>query len=357
MAFLRRRRPATRPRRRAARPALPKPAYRKRAPARRSRPLRSAGVLRVKGGGVTSSAITVPVTVKGNSYKQAKVMKMIGSPNVLTVQDSYYSVAAQNKQDNSNWVHMDVKTLQQIRSYIQPLTVASNSLPTRYILETYSSEFLMTNVCNAPIEVDIWDLCVKRDLAPSSTYTTGLGTYNLTGDPDSYWTTGSLIAQGIAPGGGSGSVYPSNIFGSTPYDSQLFRDHFAVKRHTVLSLPQGAVHRHVVTAKPGYVVTDAIIQQSSQGAIAGLTSFTLFSVKGYPSSGTANPPTEPPSTATAITQASLSIVQTKRYKYTWTPDFTNSVNVFGTLVGIDPETIMNIGSGEPQPWEDTVNTI
>lgn len=355
MAYLRRRRAPARPRRRLARPAMAKPSVPRRRLARRARPVRSAGVLRVKGGGVTSSALTLPTTARSSGSKQAKVMKMIGSPNVLTLQESYYGIANQGSQDNSSWAHIPVTTLQVIRSQIQPLTVASNSLPTRYILESYSSEFLMTNSCSAPIEVDMWDVCVKKDLAASSTYTTGLGVYNLTGDPDSYWSTGALIAQGIAPGGGSGATYPSEYIGSTPYDSQLFRDHFTVKRHTVLSLPQGAVHRHVVNLKPNFVVTDAVVQQNTQGAIAGLTCFTLFSVKGFPTAGFVSPATDPPKAVSTTTQASLSVVQTRRYKYTWTPDFTNSVNVVYSLPIINPESILNVGSGDVADWADTVN--
>jgi len=348
MAFPRRPR-ARRAAPRRARVAAPATAKPKRAV--RSRPLRRArvaptAITRIRGGGVTSASTFMPTSVR-TSPSVVRGIKMIGSPNIYMNQNSFNLSTAPGLQAAWSAAHMAVPLLQVVRNDITDITASpAGGLPIRYVVESYQSLLTMTNSSNTPIEVDIYDLTLKRDLSQTGTYTTSLGTYQLTPAPDALWSTGVRLGAGQQPFPNPTEV--SQVIGSSPFDSQLFRDFFHVKKRTMVSLPQGAVHRHQVLAKPSYLVQDSFLQNSVANGILGLTGFTMFVVRGYPSTGTEQQ--EPPVPFTTTTPASLSIVQTIRVKYSWSQDFSNSIYWKNNLPAFQPP-ILNIGSGAVDAYD------
>ena len=205
----------------------------------------------------------------------------------------------------------------------------------------------MTNTSTAPVQVELYDIYVKRDLPASYVYSIP-GTsevFPLYPDPARYWQVGAANSSGTPAGNLGGPADPSLHYGASPFDSQLFKEYFGVSKRTIVMLPQGAVHRHVSLQKPSYLVTDAM-SVSNVAAVTGLAHFTMYVIKGFPSSGKDS--ADPPISHTSTTIPQVSFVQSRRYKYTWCSDATQTLQNENKLYGNsgwEPENI-NIGSGE-----------
>lgn len=329
MPFPARRRAPVRPRRRRARPAMAgkKP--------RRSAPRRSASrvaATRVTGGGVTAGSVFMPTAKTHANPTVARYIKMSGSPNIYSDQESAVLASKPNEQSSHSWSHLNVSRLKAIRNLI---TVTDR--PVRYVVSEYQSIFTITNGTTAPMELDVYDITLKRDTLQSQ-YTTSLGTYALGPYPDLYWKIGSQIQSNIAPAGSQ----PADYLGTSPFDTDLFRQYFNVKKRSVITLPQGAIHRHAVLQKPNFVVTDALLLNYNLTDIMGLSSFTMFVQRGFPTgdltSGTLL-------SGGALLNSGIALVRTLRVKYHWVDDINNSLYANQSLAG-EFNDVINIGSGQ-----------
>jgi len=331
--------------RRAAR--KPRRAARKPARVARRRPVRKMGSRRVVGlsnGVASSSSVMLPTQRKLLHAKVARQIAVVGASNQYIINTAGQLNALLNTQAFTTYGHISNFLMNQIRSQITTLNT-----PVRYVLESYQSVFTFTNTTNAPIEVDIYDICCKRQVLGESAYTTSLGTYPLNGFPDSYWVTGSLVQQDLPPGSTAGSW---KVPGASPFDSQLFKEYFVVKKRTFVTLPLGATHRHAVLQKPNCLVTDAILKNIEFSGEPGLATWTMFVMRGYPGGSGVGGPSEPPvpPAGPLITDSQLNIMQATRVTYTWASDIADKTFVQNNLINGGPYKIMNVASGLPEPW-------
>ena len=331
-----RRRPAKKPSRAPRSNLASKPRMgRKRAarPARRA--IAPVQRLHTVGGVVSASYKKQYQSHRGAHQSLAKQIKTIGQPNTYQLQSYLTKPVAAGRQDLFSFQHVGFPDIGSIRAHI----VAAVSVPIRFVLENYISEMTYTNTSTAPLEMEIYDVSVKRDVLAVWNYVAAGGnTYSVSPVPESYWGTGALLGAGL-PAGTLTANNPAYWLGSSPFDSQLFKEYFNVTKRTIVNMPQGATHRHVVTQALNYVVTDALAINPLESAVAGLTTFTLMRINGYPSVDSTS---TDPSTTTMRTQ--ISAVQSKRYKYTWVQDLTTSIYATQSLPQVEPQ-VLNVGAG------------
>jgi len=329
------------PRRRAPRRATRRPA---RKPTTASAPRRKPAVRRRRGpvrhtavnGLVTQSVVKHFSTKKNATPAVARSIKMVGTPNVYFLQTPVPVFGAvSGRQNVASFQHVGKPDLTTIRN-----SITTNNIPIRYALESYQCDIQMTNQSTAPIEVEIWDLKLTRDVLRTFLYNTSLGTYSVAPVPEEYWYTGMLLGSNL-PSTTPVSSNPGTFIGASLYDSQLFKEYFRSVKKTIVTLAQGATHRHEVLMSLNYVVNDALVLNESENSIVGLTTFTMVNVKGYPAGG--------PSTGISTAVPNLMCIQSKRYKYTWAQDL--SSNIFYSQNLGTPETldIVNVGSGQIEP--------
>jgi len=136
----------------------------------------------------------------------------------------------------------------------------------------------MTNNSNVPIEVDIYDLTIKKDILTSLTFNANSQAYTVLPYPEQYWAEGSNAQAGYA-----GNTYPAqaNFLGSLPQDSRLFLDYFTVSKKTIVQLPMSGTHRHQVNVKAGKLLDDYLANSTTSG-IKGLTTYVMIVVRGFP---------------------------------------------------------------------------
>lgn len=300
------------------------------------------------GGQITSSVSTL----SHRPSKQVIALKRIGAPNHFTTNTSDFHECAAGFQGQWGYKWLDNSSLVNLRGTIGAVGTGSY----RFCVESFTVECLLTNTTNAPLELEIWDLVLKKDIQAVMTYTQPtLGSYTLLDTPDQYWKQGSLIDAGLAP---ATSPPNSTFLGSSPYDQQLFRDYFKQVKKTIVMLPQGACHRHLVTRKTNRVIDDAFLRQGAISGHKGLTTYTMFNVKGFPcGSAFADPP--PGGVEVTTTAGQISVVNTYRYKYTWVMDVsnfnTNQDNLTSPPISALNMDILNIGSGQPDVYKQVFN--
>ena len=215
----------------------------------------------------------------------------------------------------------------------------------RCVLESLQSEISMVNQTNATTELEIYDISLRRDLPLSNSLRLNNGnTYTLIASPSSYWDKGT---NAIANEADNTLPYPSDIIGSSPFDSPFFKDYFRVKKRTQVVLPQGAHHKHIVLLKPNHLMDEVESQTGTMYGFKGLTMYSLVVIKGTPSTDTdaADAPTTTPTL--------LACVQSFRYKFTWVQDETYTGSYTTNLTTPVPQpTIINIGSGQLDTFKE-----
>lgn len=334
MKFRKFKKPARKPLgRRPVRSAYGKPAVRRRSNLKARAVRRVARPKRIQGGILTSSMVMIPSTHgKRASPQVARAIKMVGSPNVFLAQVPQTVTSIQQYQAYGSFAHLPMSSLLAIR---QAVNTGPGAI--RYVVETYMSEMTFTNTSTAPCELELWDVCLKKDLTTAWTYTAGTNTYTIFPEPTSYWASGSLIQAGLPVSSGIG-VRPANQIGSTPYDSQLFTSFFEVKKRTLITMPSGSTHRHSVFMKPNYLVKDSEVQNSGLIAgVSGLTSFTLYAINGFPTGNDFD--------GTTYSGSQVSAVNSSRTKYGWSADLSQTLYRTGPDQVSATLDIVNIGSG------------
>jgi hypothetical protein len=292
-------------------------------------------------GGVATQSV-VSSTIRPSAMVRG--LTKITVPNTWLTQRTDNTVGAFGFQTQGQFIHNSVADLRQMANqngstlpYVG--AGAALNLPTRFILESLVSEITYTNQASSAVDLEIYDIVCKRDIPIANNITVGVNTYVLAPTPIDYWTQGvDATRQLVLP-----SPQTSTYMGSSPYDSPFFKDYFKVIRRQIVHLPQGANHRHVNILRPNKLCTNDTWANINTIAVAGLTSFTMINVKGYPVS-CAGPPS--PTTTSLV---SIQAVQSLRYKYTWVQN--NSYQSFYNSQLFTPTTasVMNIGSGTPLP--------
>lgn len=328
-----------RPRRRVAKRAAPKKrtGYKPRAKRSNIKPRRMMGPKRVTGnvsGIATNSVVRFSTKHLNAKLAVARAIKMVGTPNSQIKNTSIIFKSDNGFQNVTSFQHIGTPLLKDIRSTV------STAGALRYVVEEYQSEISFTNSCTAPCEVEIYDVCARRDLVSSSAeYTSDGNTFPLLQAPEAYWTVGAYVQTGRGP---LDPFNPRSVVGSSPMDIQLFRENFTITRRVNVSLPQGATHRHMCLQKPNYVVTDALLKNTGLSAEVGLCYWTMFVLKGYPTGSSANE--DSAFWNATIGKAQLTMVQATRVKYTWVQDLSNSL-FQSNQINSEAYPIINVGSG------------
>lgn len=233
----------------------------------------------------------------------------------------------------------------------------------RMALKRYQSEVLVSNATNMACEVEIFDLCTKRDFSAIQAYNDPSTT------PGGPFTWGNF-AQGAPVGAlflgaetNSAALtaiptvpYVYQFVGSSIRDSDIFNDYFKVVKRVVIQLPQGGCHRHVFTQDLNRIVDRTLLYEQFSNitpayALQGLTYFTMLRVRGYPVSDNKG-------TGSSITTASVAIdvVETRRWSYTYVVDNNHSIKAIDNLVSIPltQQAFVNPGSGLLDVVQQTV---
>ena len=262
--------------------------------------------------------------------KMVAGMKQIGAVNNIVNQISNIVTAPAGLQAQYNYGMFDTVALRQM------LGSLSGAAPTRLCVQGLTNEYTITNFTNSPLEVDIYDIALKRDIYVGYDFITATDTYIPATFPSSYWNQG-LNAQSLAPT----TATRSAVIGSQPTDSQLFKDWFKVTKRTTVLLPISGAHRHIVSIKTNRLIDTMLAGvQENISALREFTKFVMFNIKGLPVCDTAT-------VAATTSAAQLGIVSVQRIKYTFTSDFTYSSSLNQSLVtpSAVSTTSYNWGSG------------
>lgn len=231
----------------------------------------------------------------------------------------------------------DLQNLQQLMPNIAPGPPGRNEGTSRLVIKSFHKEYSITNNTNATLELDIYDIILKKDLPNSNQCLSNGQTYTLSPNPEDYWAEGTLASEGQVSGF---SPPPSELLGVFPQDSQFFKDYFKVAQKRVLHMPLGSGHRHTVSLTPNYMLTESIASGTAIAAYQGLTVFTMFVVRGFPITDT---------DAALVTTSSgtLAMVACERTRYCWVADTRSSGYYSDQLtspVGVN-EALINAATG------------
>lgn len=332
MAFRPRRRPA---RKHKAKRSARKPAYKKRAGGARRAPRRAALSTRVKQSGAELSFSGAKHYHKADL--QVRNLERMGAVNNIVNQLQYTLTAVEGTQVNYAFGMFDTDQLRQIMNY----SGTSGALPKRMVVEGLTNEYTISNFTNAPVEVDIYDIVLKRDVYRSYDFTTSADTYLPAPNPQSYWNQGLNSQAGVLT-----TATGSSIIGTSPTDSQLFKDWFKIVKRTTIMLPQAGAHRHIVSIKTNRLVDTMLLgNPESVSALKEYTKFMMVNVKGLPVWHTT------PTAETTIGSTQVGIVAVQRIKYTWVADYSfNTLLNQGLFTGSAANSVIwNKGAGAIQP--------
>lgn len=279
--------------------------------------------------------------VKRRPTPQVLAMERIGMPNIKLGSLAQTFLVDPGLQYNLSISHMSQQQLASIRQLVPPQAAP---LASRYVLESWQSEMVFTNTTSASVEMEFYDICLKRDTFAGNytTNTTVPVTYPINiGSPSEYWRAGALMNANLADTT-TQPLTPSNFMGSSPFDSQLFRDYFKVLKRTRVLLTQGGSHRHFVIFHPNACIDDSLINNVNKPGLQGLSMWTLVVAKGLPQTlgtGASVPP------AVTLSLAQLAVAISYRAKYTWVQDNSNSLFAGTSLAQPTNTAVFNIGSG------------
>lgn len=248
------------------------------------------------------------------SYKVTALEK-VGAQNIVVDSTTIAGVASLGCYGATQVPHMINPRLNYIFSL---LPAAAGSAPRQFVLESYRSEVQVANQTNVIAEVELYDCVLKRDLPTTNAITTGNPAvpFALAASVIDYINKGMDMATASPSGTYQATTYP---YGSSPYDSPLFKDYFKVVKRTVVEMSPGGVHQHVVSLKPNCLIREDVTSTSTMFGLRGMTSFTLVWIR--PTAGI-----DVTSAGITTPQTQINVIQSVRYGFTWAQDIANSLN-------------------------------
>jgi len=290
------------------------------------------------------------MVLKSRPSRQVQAMKRIGAP-IVRVDQITGQVLSNLQQAGTQDILVVNMYGQDINSFIgakYPNTyVGANEAfqqgPRRYIHENMLSELNMTNSSLTGLEMEIYDIVCKRDVPTNNVILvngTQQGTLPADSGPAAYW------GYGVQAGNGAQQPF-YNYLGSSPYDSQFFRDYFKTLRRTRVFLPQGSTHRHVVNLSPNKLLDETLYNSTVMWGYKGLTVYTMVVMKSVPVSRALEGDFQQAQTTTD--RVYVNWVQNRRFKYTWVANDQNQLYYANNMLPLSQEApIVSIGSGNVQ---------
>jgi len=316
------RRPTRKPK--ARRPAKKTRMYAKKKYVRKARTTapRAKVIACTSAGAITKSSATITHSTKNSGL--ARVTGKLSNYNVIMKNFIGGLKGFSGQQAVTDYSHMN---LTQLRDLQQNCAATNYSQTNRVALTGYETDLVYTNQQNAPLELEIYDVVPRRDLAVIAEWRSsdraGIPfTVNLSPEPTFYWEGGEQVAGSTDIGGLSSNS--AKYYGAKPTDSSLFNQYWKVCKKTVVELGVGCTHRHQVNRKMSFMLDSAITFNDTMDMIAGLSFSTMVVIRGF---GGANHDsggytTVPP----FITQ-----VARTRIKFGYVIDNTNSVQQVNAL--------------------------
>lgn len=263
---------------------------------------------------------------------RVRTMKKVGAPCYDLINNSQQLVVSEGFQGNQTFYFNDIGSLRRYDSHVPVDYDPAHTLPSlqnkRFLLESTTGEYLISNSSLATAYVDIYDIVRKRDAT---------GLTGPTSSPSAAWSAGVSNE--------SGAITPNPIgdLHILPTDSMLFKDYFKVKKRTHIALAQGATHRHSLKLKVNKLIDEELIGNAS-GDLAGFTVYTMIVAYGQPASVPASEPSTGPNPVTTA-KVALDVVYSSRTKFTWVQDNTTNLWVNDNLVSLPNEVVVSAGSG------------
>lgn len=335
--------------------AARKPAAKKAAPRRKAAPKRRAPARKAPSTGpslVLGRAGQVSYTHSRHTHRaspQVRAMKLVAAPSLYSDSYGIRSPGVSGQQTSTSIANLNRNVLLAVQQ--RASTAAGNGSGTtvnaglsRSVILGVVEEYLFTNSTNAPVELDLYDIVLKRDLPVNNIISTANYGYSVTAAPENYWDIGLLIQGGLDPS----TVLPprpASMLSSVPTDSQLFNQFFTITRKHRVMLSAGASHKHQVDTSTKRIVDDALL--GTPAGVKGFTTYTMWCTRGMPvvmeETG-------------LITSSSfnINVIRSLRIRYSWVNDvsyssyFTTSLqtavageNFMSQILGV-PEAIVTV---------------
>lgn len=249
--------------------------------------------------------------------------KLMVPPQIYSLSSSGSISAGPGVQSYFNRTNLSQQTLRAIMNQVKAAsgTGGANAGICRAVIRGVTEEFLYSNSTNASMELDLYDIILKRDLPATLSFNANIYTYTATPDPANYIAVGLLAQQGADPATPP-FPEPYTCLSAQPSDSRLFNDYFKITRKTRVFMAPGATHKHVVNINTNRIVDEVLASATISGR-AGFTTYTMALVRGMPVAVNDSDPT--------TNSLSLLCVNSQRVKYSWISDTTYG-SIFGTAL-------------------------
>jgi len=280
-----------------------------------------------------------------------KVMSDVAVNTILSDQYAIRTNGAYGFQAASSYGFLTQNYLAKLPLYPTTLAGSALNLPYRMLLKSVTGNVTISNACTAPVELDIYDIVLKRDLPLALQWKQNANLWTIPlCYPDSMWAEGSYANNNTINTGGT--AQSANIAAS-PFDVTIFNEYFRVKRKSKVLLTQGGVHRHSIVSNVNKIIDSVMFNQISNASMTtptsgvlgwkGVTTFVMVVQRGLPISDA----TEVSTVTTAETH--IDVVQDFRIKWNWVSDNTRGVYNTDSLTSPASGQIVNIGNGLPEP--------
>ncbi|ALE29738.1 putative capsid protein [Lake Sarah-associated circular molecule 12] len=261
---------------------------------------------------------------------QARAMRAVGAPNIYHANFALPVVVPPGLQDFISFPTLQRTQLQAILS-----SVPQSSGLNRALIQSAQTELTFTNVTNAPVQVEMYDIMFRRDLSTDALVVNNGNNFTFA-TIEEMIKSGCQAANGIAPGGTDVSSY----IGASAYDSQIFKDYCRVVKRQHVLLASGATHRHQSNIGINKIIDESVGANEDLIYVKGYTYATLILTRGV---GAFDATASVPNSTT--NGAFLNFVTSVRIKYTWVADTTNSVYYHNLPLHTGVPNVRNTGSG------------
>lgn len=203
---------------------------------------------------------------------------------------------------------------QDIQAMANRLISGNTEYTSRACYESCHAELQLSNLTNTNLRITIYDVIARRDADI----------------PDPIDT----LSPGSVDEGGDMSDKSKYVF--SPYQIDLFTQHFKVLKQTYVMMAEGQSHIHRVGFAPNKILNRAVIESSDNPQMRGLTTWSIVSVQGTPCANVTD--------TVSLTSPHLGVVWKKWYRFGFVTNNYTRTSISTNLETIDPYFI-DIASG------------
>lgn len=232
-----------------------------------------------------------------NYYYQSRKAPIIYLKLSKTLSKNYYTINGASR-ITSSVGQQQANTLNTIFGYNDVYAISQKiaiNQTNKFLLQSCSSELIMTNQDAGNVNVTIYDILARRDLSTSANIAF----------PDVAWARSY---------GDEGAVDANwNIPGATPFSADLFTQYFKVVKITHITMGQGQCHTHRIKFSPNKQIDGEYIKYNTNG-FKGLTCHQMVVQHGLPYNDVTT------KTQVSLGSTAIDYVFKKQYQFTWIND-------------------------------------